>query len=180
MPHSFEYFIKANAEEWDTLFSEDQATARLYDSLNGRPTLWEKSWVPGAKIRIEWGTGDYIQFKPDSDIFIDRGATNTIIAITEFSTSDTNLADWVDGAGGAIFCISHANGPDSAWGIKPKDDSFFDLGCNSGGWKGRGAFYGDDNYGAGWTGVRDHGEAKAGAGLNLGMTIKMETTGNFI
>jgi len=56
---------------------------------------------------------------------------------------------------------------DSSWAIKPKDDHATDCGCNSGGWTGRGAYYGghsDANQctpsGGGWAGVAADGEAK--------------------
>ena len=165
---------------WDTLYSENSTTTLLGgDSLNGIPHLWNRTWVPGTKIRIEWGSNDYIEFVPQSDIFVDRIATNQIISLTDLSTSDDNLASWVQNAAGAVFCISYDKGWDSAWGIKDKNDNSFGIGCNSGSWQGRGAFYGNnDNNEGGWTGVTDNGQPKGGN--NLGITIKLESVGKYL
>ena len=173
------YFYQyADDTLWDTIYSESRTTARLFNTLNGKASnLWQQSWATGQKIRFEWGTNDFIEFIPESDIFVDRKAYNKIVALQELKTSDSNLASWVEHAGGAIFCISYSNGWDSAWGIKDRNDAYFGIGCNSGNWRGRGAFYGDDHYGAGWTGVRDNGKSKAG--FNLGITIKMERMSKF-
>ena len=161
------------------MYSEDTSTAKLSETLNGRPNLWKDSWIPGRKIRFEWDANKYIEFLPESDIFVDRGTTNKIIKLNEFSTNDSPLQSWVKSGGGAIFCISKSDGHNSAWGIKDKGDNFFEIGCNSGSWQGRGAFYGVNSpahgLSPGWTGVRNHGEPKAG--FNLGITIRMEYTG---
>ena len=176
-------------KKWEILYSEDSSTAKLSETLNGRPNLWEDSWIPGRKIRFEWGIQNKfpkcIEFLPESDIFVNRGTTNKIIELKKFVTNvydpPLQLGSWVERAGGAIFCISKSDGHDSAWGIKDKEDNFFELGCNSGNWDGRGAFYGSNSsshgFIPGWTGVSNHGEAKAG--FNLGLTIKMEHTGKF-
>lgn len=176
MPNT--YIEYAGNYKWNTLYTEDSSTSQLFQTLNGIPHLWKDSWTPGRKIRIEWGRDEYIEFLPNSNIFVDRGTKNKIIELEEFSTSDSRLASWVENAGGAIFCISKSDGIDSAWGIKDKNDPFFGIGCNSGWWKGRGAFYGDDFRGGGWTGVTDNGEAKGG--FNLGLTIKMKQIGKFL
>ena len=168
----------AGNEEWKTLYTENSTTSQLFQTLKGSPNLWTDSWTPGRKIRIEWETDKYIEFLPESNIFVDRTTINKIIQLEEFSTSDSSLASWVEDAGGAIFCISKSDGVDSAWGIKDRDDQNFGIGCNSGSWNGRGAFYGDDFRGGGWTGVTDNGEAKAG--FNLGITIKMKQIGRFM
>ena len=168
----------AGNEKWKTLYTENSTTSQLSQTLNGSPNLWTDSWTPGRKIRIEWETDKYIEFLPESNIFVDRSTTNKIIQLEEFSTSDSSLASWVEDAGGAIFCISKSDGRDSAWGIKDQNDQFFDNGCNSGSWNGRGAFYDDDFRGGGWTGVTDNGEAKGG--FNLGITIKMKQIGKLI
>ena len=168
------------------MYFEDTSTAKLSETLNGRPNLWKDSWITGRKIRFEWDTSKYIEFLPESDIFVDRGTTNKIIKLNEFSTNDSPLESWVKSGGGAIFCISKSDGHNSAWGIKDKGDNFFEIGCNSGNWLGRGAFYGDQSSAlgwvgvpnSGWTGVTDHSERKTG--FNLGITIKIEHTGKFL
>ena len=163
------------------MYSEDSSIARLNDAFNGRPNLWQKSWSKGSKIRIEWNSSNFIEFQPEADITIARGSQTRIIFLTKFSTSDENLTSYVNLVGEAIFCIAKEDSSDFAWGItwglKDKHDQYLVLGCTSGNLNGPGAFYGGEHGGRGWTGVLDYQQAKAGSGLNLGITIKIKNLG---
>lgn len=138
--------------------------------LNDGLGAYNSYYTEGNLVRFSWGS-DYIEFKPKSNIFQYRPnnynngqkTDNIIVEVDNFKTSNSALMSWVDEAGGAIFCLSNTYAWDTAWAILPQDNNEWAIGCNSGGWAGRGAYYGDDNYGAGWVGVKDNGEAKAGA-----------------
>jgi hypothetical protein len=161
-----------NGPQWSTEFAEGTSSGGLGGDggLAGLPAA-----LPGGKVRLEWGS-DYIEFKPAGNIFLSRptSGNHRIVQLSHFSTSDARLSSWVANAGGAVFCIAATDQWDSAWAIKPKDDTAYGIGCNSGSWQGRGAFYGDDHYGAGWVGVKDNGEPKAivGSSTNLGLSVK--------
>jgi hypothetical protein len=114
---------------------------------------------------------DGIWFQIEEEIF-----GNTVrkqMPISGLLTTNATLRGWVETAGGAVFCRG-SQSPlvrpgDSSWAIKPKDDTHQDCGCNSGGWLGRGAFYGGHSdatlcnpSGGGWAGVTDDGQPKGG------------------
>ena len=125
------------------------------------------------EMRIGWanpqdGNGA-MYFKINEEVFVNN--VRKAMPISSFNTTDSTLSGWVKAAGGAIFCRgSESPGVrpgDSSWAIKPKDDHEVDCGCNSGGWFGRGAYYGGHSNanqctpsGGGWAGVAGDGETK--------------------
>ena len=131
-------------------------------------------WSPGQQIKFEWstkageGTQNYLEFTTSKSIFIPRPINgnfgkkegNTIIPITSYKTNVDVLNKWFGSAGGAEFCMGHHTGADTSFAIIPKDNSKWGLGCNSGGWAGRGAYYSEANYKPGWTGEKDTGQCK--------------------
>lgn len=124
------------------------------------------------ELRIHWDGGSHIQLTAQQPLFVNT--VETSIAITAFDSSESDLVDWVQSGGGAQFCRAaqaHDIRPgDTSWAIKPRDDSHVGCGCNSGNWRGRGAYYGgeaDDAtvcaaWGGGWAGVIDGGDQKGG------------------
>lgn len=116
------------------------------------------------------GSPQYIQFRSATNPFVDRvaGTRNSIdccqlFPLSDFSTSDANLAGWISDGGGAWLGYSYLPGQDAAWGILRQDHSNWEWGISAGGWTGQGAYYSNSNYAGGWVGVKDHGQAKAGA-----------------
>lgn len=71
-----------------------------------------------------------------------------------------SLNKWFGSAKGAEFCMGSFQGHDTSWGVVPKDNKEWGLGCNSGGWKGRGAYYSEAHYKEGWVGEKDSGQCK--------------------
>jgi hypothetical protein len=143
-------------------------------------------------VRLEWNEGGVtsytgrksITFLPSESIFLPRPPTGaTLIPVASLSTSESELKGWVDADGGeATFCLGVSTGWDTAWAIKPAGDTTHGhLGCNSGNWVGRGAFYaggnvGEVTYTGGWSGVTDNGEAKAGSAvIGGGIRIKVSS-----
>ena len=72
---------------------------------------------------------------------------------------------------GAIFCRAAVDNTvrpgDTSWAVKGQNDPEFVCGCNSGGWTGKGAFYGGHSnptycgaWGGGWAGVKSSGQQK--------------------
>ena len=122
---------------WLDLYVEGTTGAATLDASTGL-SAFASEYESDVLIRIEWGTGSYIQFKsPNGNPFIAKpghssGATTTIngntlttngaklFELTEFTTSDSSLAGWVSTAGGAVFAMGWAGSKDSAWGIKPR------------------------------------------------------------
>jgi len=179
-----------------TLIQEEPAIAGHLNSGLGQFASW---YSPDRPIRFEWGS-DYIQFFASSNPFVQRPDAgipyrdppdrvwstrndSLLIPLHSFNTSNSDLASWVSDANGAYMCFSHVGAWDVAWGIIPKDHAWWEIGCGSGGWEGRGAYYGedDDRYNdgssdaSGWVGVKDRGQPKAtraGAAI-LGLTIKL-------
>ena len=131
-------------------------------------------WSPDQQIKFEWsnsagqGTQNYLEFTTTKSIFVNRPNSgpfgqksgNTIIPIKTYKTNVAVLNKWFGSAGGADFCMGHFNGGDTAFAIVPKDNGEWGLGCNSGGWKGRGAYYSEATYKSGWTGEKDSGQCK--------------------
>jgi hypothetical protein len=132
-------------------------------------------------VRVTWDTSRFIQFRVSNfDIF--GGGIALAQPVTSFSTSEAALRDFVNSAGGAIFCVSaspdlDARPGDTSWAIKPKDDApNTQCGCNGYmnpiGWIGRGAYYGGTGrsgpptvccgWGGGWAGVKANLEQKGG------------------
>jgi hypothetical protein len=128
-----------------------------------------------GEVRLVWkgesNAGERLIFsKADASIFVNTADTE--IPIGQVTTTDSTLQGWVDAAGGAQFCRA-ARSPDvrpgnTSWAVKPADDHSDVCGCNSGGWSGRGAYYGgshDQTYcgshGGGWAGTVDDGDVKS-------------------
>ena len=57
------------------------------------------------------------------------------------------------------------------WGIVPVDNTDWNTGVSAGFWRGKGAYYGDDHYGAGWVGVKSDGQQKAFVHNVVGLRI---------
>lgn len=127
-----------------------------------------------TSVRIEWGASA-LQFTkaPAFDLF--ANTVDLAVPLTAFSTTDAQLGGWVTGASGAVLCVaSHDSDQrpgDTSWAVTGKDDKNRSCGCDSGGWAGRGAYYGGtingqqtacDGYGGGWAGVKDNNVAKGG------------------
>jgi hypothetical protein len=124
-------------------------------------------------VRLRWyGASDgFIGFRPTKELFFNE--VDTAIPVTNLSTSESQLQDWVNEAGGAVFCRASQSldvrPGDTSWAIKPANDTNADCGCNSRQWIGRGAFYGGNvnatscyGFGGGWASVRDDYEQKGG------------------
>eukprot|EP00455_Lapot_gusevi_P019280 TRINITY_DN2068_c0_g1_i9.p1 TRINITY_DN2068_c0_g1~~TRINITY_DN2068_c0_g1_i9.p1 ORF type:complete len:596 (-),score=141.65 TRINITY_DN2068_c0_g1_i9:67-1668(-) len=94
-----------------------------------------------SQVRIVWGA-NWLTFNTTTDVFVD---TVSNWNIDNFQTSDSTLASYITGGGGALFCRGRSSSVrpgDSSWAVKPRNDGNFGCGCNSGGWAGSGAFYG--------------------------------------
>ena len=131
-------------------------------------------WSPNQQIKFEWGTKagegtqNFLEFTTSKSIFIPRPLNgnfgkksgNVIIPLTSYKTNVAVLNKWFGSGGGADFCMGHMNGHDTAFAIVPKDNPQWGLGCNSGGWNGRGAYYSAAHYKPGWTGEKDNGQCK--------------------
>jgi hypothetical protein len=127
--------------------------------------LYEEVWI--AWWNDDVSEGSY--FRVNEEMF-----SNTVrlaMPVSEFWTSDDQLQDWVNAAGGAVLCRGSQSPDvrpgDSSWAIKPQDDTNTLCGCNSQGWTGRGAFYGGHSdqtqcnpSGGGWSAVTADGGAK--------------------
>jgi len=136
------------------------------------------------QVRLNWsGTSTgFIRFSIAEDLF--ANTTSAAIPVTDFSTSDGELASWVAADGGAIFCrgssYSQVRPGDTSWAVKPRSDAHTMCGCNDSNWLGRGAFYGGHSDatscnpgGGGWAGVRNSGEQKGGvSGYGLDVWIR--------
>jgi hypothetical protein len=126
-----------------------------------------------TEVRLRWyGPKDgFIGFRPERELFANE--VDTAIPVSNFSTSENQLETWVNEAGGAIFCRASQSldvrPGDTSWAVKPLNDMNVMCGCNSGGWLGRGAFYGGNlnptscfGFGGGWSSVRSDHEPKGG------------------
>lgn len=126
-----------------------------------------------AEVRVDdYNSGNFVDgiwFRPEGDIF--NNTVRKAMPVTDLLTTNQQLRDWVDMAGGAIFCRGSKSPDvrpgDTSWAIKPQGDMHGDCGCNDGGWVGRGAFYGGfadatscSPSGGGWSGVTDDGQPK--------------------
>ena len=168
---------------WATLVS---LTASDSGSLNAGlgqfAPYYEDS--PSSLIRMEFeqgGSPQYIQFRSATNPFVDRvSATRNSIdccqlfPLSDFSTSDANLAGWIGDAGGAWLGYSYLPGQDTAWGIIRQDHSNWEWGISAGGWTGQGAYYSNSNQGGGWVGVKDNGQAKAKAANTIPFALLMQ------
>jgi hypothetical protein len=88
-----------------------------------------------TQLWIAWGSGSFIRFtKPaGSDVF--ENVVRLSAPITYVTTSDSMLAGWIAGAGGAKLCVASREPDirpgDSSWAIKPLDDDYTECGCNN-------------------------------------------------
>ncbi len=123
-------------------------------------------------VLMKWGS-DSLQFTRASSFDLFANTVNSAVALTNFQTSDSNLDGWVSNAGGAVLCVASRDNDirpgDTSWAITPKDDNNRFCGCDSGGWIGRGAYYGGTvngqqtaclGFGGGWAGAKDNGVQK--------------------
>lgn len=134
-------------------------------------------WFPG------YGDGLFIRFRSvDANPFVYRQGTangakddNQLFALSDFRSSDPLLSAWVAEADSAWLCIGNTAAGESAWALIPVSNNEWSSGCNGGNWQGKGAYYGDAGYGAGWVGSKGNGEEKAvtGPSVNLGLKIKV-------
>jgi len=166
-------------------------SAGVTGALSAGLGQFSSEWSSDATIILEWGTDSYISFKSATNPFIDRPTTagcltgsdtgcksdNTLIDLTDVTTSDANLNSWILAGGGAWLCLGIHNAWDTAWAIIDKANDKWGIGCNSGNWNGRGAYYADDHYGGGWVGVKDNNEAKGGTGPTVGLKLRVEKCG---
>ncbi len=127
-----------------------------------------------GELWINWAGARFVRGKLSGfDAF--GNTINKAAPLSGFSTNDPALAGWVSAAGGAVLCVASRDGDvrpgDTSWAVKPQDDMFNDCGCNSGGWWGRGVFYGGTRpdeqttccgHGGGWSGAADLGQQKGG------------------
>eukprot|EP01049_Picozoa_sp_SAG25_P008064 SAG25_NODE_701_length_5875_cov_2.089681_2_plen_628_part_00 len=132
------------------------------------------------RVRMEWGPSfsEFAEFNvpPDTTIFGDY--VDPSIPLSNLSTSAAMLS-----SGGAVFCKMCSNSSaqhwgDTCWALLPADELHRQCGCNSGGWAGRGVYYGGyDSCNAcgcrspnAFSGEKTNGEAKGGV-LSTGLRI---------
>ena len=170
---------------WRVLLpTESGATGALSDGLADLADAAD--WHEEQIIRLAWNTTDgaleYIEFVTAEDPFVDRTGSNTgskadnqLFEMQNFTTNHEDLAGLVATAGGAYLCMGNAGAWDTAWGVIPLTNAYWQIGCNSGGWTGVGAYYGEEYYGAGWVGYKTTGQRKAPGGgtAHLGLQISV-------
>lgn len=98
----------------------DRSIKALNDGLGSFASQWP-STDPGdlpAKVIFQW-EGAVAYFRPESNPFLGRAeksGDNQLIALGEFTTTDTQLKNWIKSGGGAYLCISKESPrPDKEW-----------------------------------------------------------------
>jgi hypothetical protein len=145
------------AQNGDSLLVGEQF-AGLYDEV------WLSWWN-------ELDDGDGIYFRVAEEMF--SNSVRTAMPVSDFFTTNAQLRNWVNAAGGAVLCRASQSPDirpgDTSWAVKPRDDSNTNCGCSTHGWTGRGAFYGGHSdatacisNGGGWSAITDNGEPKGG------------------
>lgn len=128
--------------------------------------LYDEVWLTWSS---ETDEGDGIYFRVAEEMF--SNSVRTAMPLTEFFSSNAQLLDWVNAAGGAVLCRASQSPDvrpgDSSWAVKPKNDGNTACGCNTHGWVGRGAFYAGHSdptacnpSGGGWSAITDNGGPK--------------------
>lgn len=127
-------------------------------------------------VWLAWDTAKFIRFTRDPGFDIFGGKVATSSPVTNYTSSEALLNGFVAAsANKAAFCLA-AKSPDvrpgdTSWAVKPESDANDDCGCNSGGWAGKGAFYGGASagnqtscgaQGGAWAGPKDNGAPKGG------------------
>jgi hypothetical protein len=97
-----------------------------------------------GEVTIRWGTNEYVRFSAAREIFTNE--VDPQIPLTNFSTSDDRLNEWVLTGGGAMFCRASkypsVRPGDTSWAVKPVNSTGAGCGCNDVIWHDRGLFYG--------------------------------------
>ncbi len=112
--------------------------------------------------------------------YIPEEERNTI-RLTAFQTNDAFLQAQLPDADSARFCRAATTGAsgfrpgDTSWALKGPYDGYFECGCNSGGWRGVGTYYGGAEldtqsiclpWGGGFAGSVSHGMQKGAVNRN--------------
>jgi hypothetical protein len=132
-----------------------------------------------SQLRLTWGPS-FAQMTVGENIFADT--VRTSIALTGFSTNDSELQTAVNGAGSAVFCRAHTSSAlpgDTSWAVKPSTSTSNTCGCSGMGWAGAGLFYGgaipnNDTcyaFGGGFVGFAGEGEQKAALSSTEALTF---------
>jgi hypothetical protein len=159
----------ANATMTMTYLGAESGTAAAVAAGNGNGMIGVRFAGLYKTVRVDWDTSRRITFDPSAEVFANTQAL--AVPVSNFTTTESTLAGWVQTAGGAVFCraaVSTSVRPgDTSWAVKPKNDTNTNCGCNSGSWTGRGAYYGGNSnptvcspYPGGFAGVKDTGEQK--------------------